>query len=227
MLTVKSDDVVGRVKAYEKIVKGENIPEPGVPESFKVLLKELQAIGLDVQILNEDGEEVVIKELDDDDETEPEQTDELRRVMEGENGPETPAAPAEDAPAEGEEGEEQEPVANGGEDDIMSAMSLDAVAEAEQADDDEQTARDEHRAQSGLPRKAHALDDREREIGIQAHPRCKCYWIIRNQPHHQTADCGSQTGRNKHGTMIHTRFRQDKRVYNNDVTHGQKCGYTC
>ena len=59
MLTVKSDDVVGRVKAYEKIVKGENIPEPGVPESFKVLLKELQAIGLDVQILNEDGDEVV------------------------------------------------------------------------------------------------------------------------------------------------------------------------
>ena len=143
MLTVKSDDVVGRVKAYEKIVKGENIPEPGVPESFKVLLKELQAIGLDVQILNEDGEEVVIKELDDDDETEPEQTDELRRVMEGENGPETPAAPAEDAPAEGEEGEEQEPVANGGEDDIMSAMSLDAVAEAEQADDDDTTEDDE------------------------------------------------------------------------------------
>ena len=143
MLTVKSDDVVGRVKAYEKIVKGENIPEPGVPESFKVLLKELQAIGLDVQILNEDGEEVVIKELDDDDETEPEQTDELRRVMEGENGPETPAAPVEDAPAEGEEGEEQEPVANGGEDDIMSAMSLDAVAEAEQADDDDTTEDDE------------------------------------------------------------------------------------
>ena len=143
MLTVKSDDVVGRVKAYEKIVKGENIPEPGVPESFKVLLKELQAIGLDVQILNEDGEEVVIKELDDDDETEPEQTDELRRVMEGENGPDTPAAPAEDAPAEGEEGEEQEPVANGDEDDIMSVMSLDAVAEAEQADDDDITEDDE------------------------------------------------------------------------------------
>ena len=143
MLTVKSDDVVGRVKAYEKIVKGENIPEPGVPESFKVLLKELQAIGLDVQILNEDGEEVVIKELDDDDETEPEQTDELRRVMEGENGPDSPAAPAEDAPAEGEEGEEQEPVANGDEDDIMSAMSLDAVAEAEQADDDDITEDDE------------------------------------------------------------------------------------
>ncbi len=67
ILTVKSDDVIGRVKAYEKIVKGENIPEPGVPESFKVLLKELQSIGLDVRILNENGEEVVIKELDDED----------------------------------------------------------------------------------------------------------------------------------------------------------------
>ena len=67
LLTVKSDDVVGRVKAYEKIVKGENIPEPGVPESFKVLLKELQSIGLDVKILNENQEEVVIKELDDED----------------------------------------------------------------------------------------------------------------------------------------------------------------
>lgn len=67
LLTVKSDDVVGRVKAYEKIVKGENIPEPGVPESFKVLLKELQSIGLDVKILNEDQQEVLIKELDDDD----------------------------------------------------------------------------------------------------------------------------------------------------------------
>ena len=60
-------DVIGRVKAYEKIVKGENIPAPGVPESFKVLMKELQSIGLDVRILNEDGEEVVLKELDDED----------------------------------------------------------------------------------------------------------------------------------------------------------------
>lgn len=67
ILTVKSDDVIGRVKAYEKIVKGENIPAPGVPESFKVLLKELQSIGLDVRILNENGEEVVIKELDEED----------------------------------------------------------------------------------------------------------------------------------------------------------------
>ena len=81
LLTVKSDDVVGRVKAYEKIVKGENIPEPGVPESFKVLLKELQSIGLDVKILNEDQEEVVIKELDDDDDIAEE--DEIKEVMEG------------------------------------------------------------------------------------------------------------------------------------------------
>lgn len=85
LLTVKSDDVVGRVKAYEKIVKGENIPEPGVPESFKVLLKELQSIGLDVKILNEDQEEVVIKELDDEDDTN-EDADEIKQVMETAEG---------------------------------------------------------------------------------------------------------------------------------------------
>ena len=62
ILTVKSDDIVGRVKTYEAIVKGENIPEPGVPESFKVLLKELQALGLDVRVLLEDNTEVEIKE---------------------------------------------------------------------------------------------------------------------------------------------------------------------
>ncbi len=68
ILTVKSDDVVGRVKTYEAIVKGENIPEPGVPESFRVLLKELQALGLDVSVLDEHATEVEIKEdLDDDD----------------------------------------------------------------------------------------------------------------------------------------------------------------
>ena len=67
ILTVKSDDVVGRVKTYEAIVKGENIPEPGVPESFKVLIKELQALCLDVKVLNEDNEEVKLKEFSDDD----------------------------------------------------------------------------------------------------------------------------------------------------------------
>ncbi|CUP22326.1 DNA-directed RNA polymerase subunit beta [Clostridium disporicum] len=67
ILTVKSDDVVGRVKTYEAIVKGENIPEPGVPESFKVLIKELQALCLDVKVLNDANEEVKLKEFADED----------------------------------------------------------------------------------------------------------------------------------------------------------------
>ncbi len=66
ILTVKSDDVVGRVKTYESIVKGENIPEPGVPESFKVLIKELQSIGLDIKVLSEDAQEIMIHDTDDD-----------------------------------------------------------------------------------------------------------------------------------------------------------------
>lgn len=67
ILTVKSDDVVGRVKAYEAIVKGQNIPEPGVPESFKVLIKELQSIGLDIRVLTGDSKEIIIQDDDDDD----------------------------------------------------------------------------------------------------------------------------------------------------------------
>jgi DNA-directed RNA polymerase subunit beta len=66
ILTVKSDDVVGRVKTYEAIVKGENIPEPGVPESFKVLIKELQSLCLDVRVLSEDDKEIEIREIDED-----------------------------------------------------------------------------------------------------------------------------------------------------------------
>lgn len=66
ILTVKSDDVVGRVKTYEAIVKGENVPEPGVPESFKVLIKELQSIGLDIKVLSEDAQEIMIHDTDDD-----------------------------------------------------------------------------------------------------------------------------------------------------------------
>ncbi len=62
MLTVKSDDIVGRVKTYEAIVKGENVPEPGVPESFKVLVKELQSLGLDVRLYSEDNQELELKE---------------------------------------------------------------------------------------------------------------------------------------------------------------------
>lgn len=65
LLTVKSDDIVGRVKTYEAIVKGENIAEPGVPESFKVLVKELQSIGLDIKVLAEDSREIEIKDMED------------------------------------------------------------------------------------------------------------------------------------------------------------------
>jgi len=66
LLTVKSDDVVGRVKTYEAIVKGENVPEPGVPESFKVLIKELQSLGLDVRVLSDKAEEIEIREEEED-----------------------------------------------------------------------------------------------------------------------------------------------------------------
>jgi DNA-directed RNA polymerase subunit beta len=64
ILSVKSDDVVGRLKTYEAIVKGDNIPEPGVPEGFKVLIKELQSLALDVRVLSDEDEEIVIKDVD-------------------------------------------------------------------------------------------------------------------------------------------------------------------
>ncbi|SHF37177.1 DNA-directed RNA polymerase subunit beta [Thermoanaerobacter uzonensis DSM 18761] len=69
ILTVKSDDVSGRVKTYEAIVKGENIPEPGIPESFKVLVKELQSLALDVKVITEDNQEIPLKEFEDDDDS--------------------------------------------------------------------------------------------------------------------------------------------------------------
>ena len=79
ILTVKSDDVVGRVKTYEAIIKGENIPEPGIPESFKVLLKELQSLGLDVRVLRDNGEEVDMSENIDYSDT----NYDLRSIIEG------------------------------------------------------------------------------------------------------------------------------------------------
>ena len=119
LLTVKSDDVVGRVKAYEKIVKGENIPEPGVPESFKVLLKELQSIGLDVKILNEDQEEVVIKELDDEDEVV-----DVEGGIEEVMGGESITTDAETADANVVDLEEPEVVNAGEEDDVLSELAF-------------------------------------------------------------------------------------------------------
>ena len=79
ILTVKSDDVIGRVKTYEAIIKGDNIPEPGVPESFKVLLKELQSLGLDVRVLREDMTEVEIMENVDYGDTD------MRHIIEGDS----------------------------------------------------------------------------------------------------------------------------------------------
>ena len=80
ILTVKSDDVVGRVKTYEAIVKGESVPQPGVPESFKVLIKELQSLGLDVKMLSIDFEEIELRDLDEDDDMQP--TDALNLIKE-------------------------------------------------------------------------------------------------------------------------------------------------
>ena len=80
ILTVKSDDVVGRVKTYEAIVKGENVPEPGVPESFKVLIKELQSLGMDVKILSGDEKEIELRDTEDDDDLQ--QVDTLNIVPE-------------------------------------------------------------------------------------------------------------------------------------------------
>ncbi|CAM5185650.1 DNA-directed RNA polymerase subunit beta OS=Lysinibacillus sphaericus OT4b.31 OX=1285586 GN=rpoB PE=3 SV=1 [Lysinibacillus sphaericus] len=71
ILTVKSDDVVGRVKTYEAIVKGESVPEPGVPESFKVLIKELQSLGMDVKMLTINDEEVELRDLDEEEDLQP------------------------------------------------------------------------------------------------------------------------------------------------------------
>jgi DNA-directed RNA polymerase subunit beta len=80
ILTVKSDDVVGRVKTYESIVKGDNVPEPGVPESFKVLIKELQSLGMDVKIMTENEEEIEMKDFDEEDDS---SSDKLNLNLEG------------------------------------------------------------------------------------------------------------------------------------------------
>ena len=94
ILTVKSDDVVGRVKTYEAIVKGENVPDPGIPESFKVLVKELQSIGLDIKVLNEDEEEVSL--LDDEDLDIDAKAREVDLNIEGQVVENTPEQPVDD-----------------------------------------------------------------------------------------------------------------------------------
>src|SRR5208282_3137084 len=116
MLTIKSDDTVGRVKAYEAIVKGENIAEPSIPESFKVLLKEMQSLALDVNVVSEDGGEVEVREEDDD----------LLRAAEelgiDLSGVRALASDATDEALEGDEASEAtEAVANGSEPDEVAA----------------------------------------------------------------------------------------------------------
>jgi DNA-directed RNA polymerase subunit beta len=118
MLTIKADDTIGRVKAYESIVKGENIPEPNIPESFKVLLKEMQSLGLDVSVLSEEGESVDMIEED----------DELRRAAE-ELGIDLTASLKKGEGEEGEEGEEAE--------EQPADMDLSITGSEEEPDEDE------------------------------------------------------------------------------------------
>ncbi|SHK50830.1 DNA-directed RNA polymerase subunit beta [Hathewaya proteolytica DSM 3090] len=106
ILTVKSDDVVGRVKTYEAIVKGENIPEPGVPESFKVLIKELQALCLNVRVLDEHYEEIGTKHFEEDDDLVP--AEELGINIEGNEGGVSPVAKVDAYKTEGDEEESEE-----------------------------------------------------------------------------------------------------------------------
>ena len=87
IMTVKSDDIVGRVKTYEAIVKGENVPKPGVPESFKVLIKELQSLALEVKVLDENGEEVILREsVDDEFDEMPRNIDPQEEIEHSDNG---------------------------------------------------------------------------------------------------------------------------------------------
>jgi DNA-directed RNA polymerase subunit beta len=127
MLTIKSDDTVGRVKAYEAIVKGENIAEPSIPESFKVLLKEMQSLALDVNVVSEEGQRAEMRDEDDD----------LLRAAE-ELGIDLSGvrAPAPDSADEAVEGEDD---TDAGEGEAVAQPSVEDGGEVEDADsaDDE------------------------------------------------------------------------------------------
>ncbi len=106
ILTYKSDDVVGRVKTYEAIVKGEQIPQPGVPESFRVLVKELQSLGLDMKVLDAQKQEIELRDMDEDDD-DIMKVDALAKVSEAEKAKREKAA-AEKEAAEGSKPAEEE-----------------------------------------------------------------------------------------------------------------------
>jgi hypothetical protein len=130
LLTVKSDDVVGRVKTYEAIVKGENVMEPGVPESFKVLIKELQSLALDVKVLTENREEIEIKIADDD------MTETAKDIglLVGDEDPRL----AQTAVAQ-REAEQQRAVAVGGGVDGLADAIAGAPADIEEAEEEEES----------------------------------------------------------------------------------------
>jgi len=130
MLTIKSDDTVGRVKAYEAIVKGENIAEPSIPESFKVLLKEMQSLALDVNVVSEEGQRAEMRDEDDD----------LLRAAE-ELGIDLSGvrAPVPDAADEAVEGEDD---TDAGAADEPAAVESEAAAEADSAEELEEVEED-------------------------------------------------------------------------------------
>nr|WP_315410277.1 DNA-directed RNA polymerase subunit beta [uncultured Selenomonas sp.] len=132
ILTVKSDDVVGRVKTYEAIVKGENIPEPGVPESFKVLIKELQSIGLDIKVLTEDAQEIVIHDDDDDINATARELDLDVTGVAAQKDEEQPPADAE----AGEETEEESSEKPDGDDIIADLADFETAGETDEIVDD-------------------------------------------------------------------------------------------
>ncbi len=178
LLTVKSDDVVGRVKTYEAIVKGENVLEPGVPESFKVLIKELQSLALDVKVLTENREEVEIRIQDDDvgeraqeigllmgdEDPRMTQTAAAQREAEAERAA-APAAPEAEEEEE-EEIDDSKPIVTGpvggsmasadGDTQVSSARTIDAP---EDLDEEEETAEEEEDAEQG-----YELEEEDEEV---------------------------------------------------------------
>jgi len=168
MLTVKSDDVVGRVKAYEAIVKGENIPEPGVPESFKVLVKELQSLCLDVRVISEDGE-MELREGDEE--------GDYRRLEVNMEGIETTVDDEEDFYADEEEEEEaEEDIASEVDEEVFDPeeygkedLALEEGLEAETMEDislEDLDEIDEGRSGKGLSRRRKRIREEEEEESI-------------------------------------------------------------
>ena len=137
MITVKSDDVVGRVKAYEAIVKGENIPSPGIPESFKVLIKELQSIGLDIKVLDQDAKEVSIQDDDDDDDINARAKDLDLDVAGVDPTKENPAAGEAENADSFDEGAQSDDAETSAEDDIIADIGNMTIGDEPQTDGEE------------------------------------------------------------------------------------------